>query len=80
MQITRSAAARPYATRGHHEMVALQLQGEAATDTETVTVGLSHFLPGGGASLSHSPRERVYVVVAGEMTVVAGGEEATLAA
>lgn len=78
MQITRGADACPYETRGHHDVVALRLQGPPATDAETVTVGLSHFLPGGGAARSSSPLERVYVVLEGEMSVVTDALEATL--
>ncbi len=40
--------------------------------------GLSHFLPGGGAEESGSALERLYVVVSGEVTVIAGGEEQVL--
>ena len=36
---------------------------------ERVVVGLSHFLPGGGADESSSKAERVYVVLEGQITV-----------
>jgi quercetin dioxygenase-like cupin family protein len=59
-------------------MAALRLQGHAATTTEVNWVGLSHFLPGGGAQSSASPLERIYVVVSGQLTVTSDGEEAVL--
>ena len=37
--------------------------------------GISHFLPGGGAGPDASPPEKVYYVLAGELTVIAGGKE-----
>lgn len=43
-------------------------------------MGLSHFLPGGGAALDASPFEKVYVVLEGEVTVEAKGERVVLCA
>ena len=37
--------------------------------------GISHFLPGGGAGPDASPPEKIYYVLAGELTVIAGGKE-----
>ena len=41
-------------------------------------VGLSHFLPGGGAGPDASPTEKVYTVLSGELTVIVGGKETVL--
>jgi mannose-6-phosphate isomerase-like protein (cupin superfamily) len=38
-------------------------------------VGMSHFLPSGHAGPDSSALEKVYVVIAGQLTVRAGGEE-----
>ena len=43
-------------------------------------VGMTHFLPGGGAGPDASPPEKVYVVLAGELTVIVGGKETVLKA
>jgi len=59
-------------------MRALRLQGWDATRTGAFWVGLSYFLPGGGADHDASNTEKVYVVVDGEVTVVTEREEATL--
>lgn len=41
-----------------------------AADVEgKITLGLSHFLPGGGAEMARSPKELLYYIVEGEMTV-----------
>lgn len=69
MQITRYADAKPYDAKRHFNMVGLQLQGNAASETEAFTCGLSLFLPGGGAEMSSSPAEKVYVVLQGEIVV-----------
>ncbi len=37
--------------------------------------GISHFLPGGGAGPDASPPEKIYYVLSGELTVIAGGKE-----
>jgi mannose-6-phosphate isomerase-like protein (cupin superfamily) len=78
MIVTRFAEARPYDAPGHDGVAALRLQGAEASDVEHFTVALSHILPGGGAEHAASPLERVYVVVAGEATVVTDEQEVTL--
>jgi quercetin dioxygenase-like cupin family protein len=78
MHVTRAGDAKPYDAAKHFGMVGLRLQGFDASPTENFWVGLSHFLPGGGAEESSSPLERVYVVLAGEVTVTTGGGETTL--
>lgn len=78
MQITRLAQARGYEAPGHHGMLGLRLQGFDASDTENFWVGLSHFLPGGGAERDATPVEKVYIVLAGEVTVITDDGETTL--
>jgi uncharacterized cupin superfamily protein len=78
VDVTTLADARPYEAPKHHAMVALRLQGWDASDTAAFWVGLSHFLPGGGAEHDATPLEKVYVVVAGEVTVVTDAGETTL--
>jgi quercetin dioxygenase-like cupin family protein len=78
MKVTRFADARPYVAPHHFEMRSLRLQGFEAGGPLTFWTGLSHFLPGGGAGPDASPLEKVYVVLAGELTVTAGGEEVVL--
>ncbi|MEM2273611.1 MAG: cupin domain-containing protein [Candidatus Bathyarchaeia archaeon] len=71
--------AKPYEAAGHFRMVALRLQHKETTGVESFWVGLSHFLPGGGAEMSAANFERVYVMISGEMTVVTeNGEEMVL--
>ena len=79
MQVTRLAEAKPYEAVRHFQMTGLRLQGFDASKTENFWVGLSHFLPGGGAEASQSPLERVYVVLSGAITVITDGGETTLA-
>jgi quercetin dioxygenase-like cupin family protein len=60
-------------------MAARRLQGHEATSTTANWVGLSRFLPGGGAGPSASGVERIYVVLDGEITVTGGdGAESVL--
>jgi quercetin dioxygenase-like cupin family protein len=61
---------KPYEAAGHFNMVAFRLQHKETTGVEKFWVGLSHFLPGGGAEMSASNVERVYVMLAGKMTVI----------
>lgn len=78
MLVKRYADAAPYDTPGHHGMVGLRLQGLEATPTETVWVGLSQFLPGGGADKQTSPVEKIYLVLDGRITVTTDDGEVEL--
>lgn len=81
MQITRFADARPYTAPKHHDMRGLRLQGFDASASTFAWTGLSHFLPGGGAEMDTSPLEKIYVVLAGEVTITLGdGSVETLGA
>jgi glyoxylate utilization-related uncharacterized protein len=78
MHVTRIADARPYEARGHFGMVGLRLQGYDASPSRFGWAGLSHFLPGGGAEASASDIEKIYVCIAGEVTVMTDAGEAVL--
>jgi quercetin dioxygenase-like cupin family protein len=78
MLATRFADAKPYEAPNHRGVVGLRLQGFEAGGPTNQWVGLSQFLPGGGAGPDSTPFEKVYVVLDGEMTVVVGGEETVL--
>ena len=75
MQITRFAEARPYTAPKHFDMRSLRLQGFDASASRFAWVGLSHFLPGGGAEMDTSPLEKIYVVIDGEVTIELGNGE-----
>ena len=74
------AQVKPYAAPGHFNMVAMRLSGKEETGAQKFWVGLSHFLPGGGAEYAYedSPTEKVYIVLEGEITVKTKKEEFTL--
>lgn len=78
MLVKRFQDARPYEAPNHYDMRALRLQGFEADGPQGFWTGLSHFLPGGGAGPDSSPLEKVYVVLAGEISVRAGGETVRL--
>jgi len=68
----KDAEGTPYDAAKHSEVYGLQKFTEA--DTKRTTVCYSYFQPNGGAELSSSPKERVYYVVKGSITVC-GPEE-----
>jgi quercetin dioxygenase-like cupin family protein len=78
MRVTRLDDAAPYEAPNHFDMRSLRLQGFNDGGPKNFWVGLSHFLPRGGAGPDSSPLEKVYVVVAGQLTIRAGGEEVVL--
>ncbi|MBV6656785.1 MAG: cupin domain-containing protein [Devosiaceae bacterium] len=78
MHIKRFADAQPYEAPNHFGVVGLRLQGFEEGGPTNQWVGLSQFLPGGGAGPDSTPFEKVYIVLEGEMTITVGGEEQTL--
>jgi len=69
MQKVTLGDVKPYEAPKHFAMTALRLHGKEETGSQNFWVGLSHFLPGGGAEFDASPVEKVYFVLEGEITV-----------
>lgn len=78
MHLKRFEDAQPYQAPNHRDVVGLRLQGFEDGGPTNQWVGLSQFLPGGGAGPDSTPFEKVYVVLQGEMTIESGGVEEVL--
>ena len=80
MLTKRFSEALPYDAPNHRGVVGLRLQGFEEGGPKNQWIGLSQFLPGGGAGPDSTPFEKVYIVLEGEMTVLVGGQETVLRA
>lgn len=78
MDVKRFKDAKPYEAANHRGYHSLRLFGAEAGGPSDLIVGLSYFMPGGGAGPDASPTEKVYFIVAGEMTVIVDGKETVL--
>jgi mannose-6-phosphate isomerase-like protein (cupin superfamily) len=78
MKVMRLNDVKAYQAAKHFNMTAMRLQGKEETGVQKFWVGLSHFLPGGGAEFDASPTEKVYIVLGGAVTVKTEKEEVTL--
>ena len=78
MLVKRFADAKAYEAPNHRAYSSLRLFGADAGGPKQFLMGLSHFLPGGGAGPDSSPTEKVYTILSGELTVIVGGEETVL--
>lgn len=78
MDITRFDAAPAYEAPGHTDMRMVRLQGREAGPSDTMWLGVSHILPGGGTTLDASGVEKMYVVLDGEVTISNGTETVAL--
>ena len=80
MKKVRLEDVKPYEAPKHFKMVALKLHGKEETGAEKFWMGLSYFLPGGGAEYAYedSPTEKVYFVLEGEVTIKYKKEEIVL--
>ena len=61
---------KPYQAPKHFNMTALRLHGKEESGAQKFWMGLSHFLPGGGAEYDESSTEKIYFVLDGEVTVI----------
>jgi quercetin dioxygenase-like cupin family protein len=71
---------KPYQAPKHFNMTALRLHGKEESGSKKFWMGLSHFLPGGGAEYDASPTEKIYFVLDGEVTIKSDKEEIVLKA
>ncbi len=78
MRVKRFSEAKTYETPNHRDFTGLRLFGAEAGGSKNLIVGISHFLPGGGAGPDATPPEKVYFVLTGELTVIVDGKETVL--
>ena len=71
MNVTRFAKAPPYFPEAHEGMKCVRLQGHEAGPAEALWLGVSEMAPGGHTELAASGVEKHYVVLEGEVTVIA---------
>jgi len=72
----KDAQGTPYDAAKHWQVYGLQKITEA--QSKRTTVCYSYFQPNGGAEMSSSPKERVYYVVKGSITVSGPNEKHVL--
>ena len=71
MNVTRFSQAPQYFPPNHEGMRCVRLQGHEAGPAEVVWLGVSTIEPGGHTDLKGSGVEKHYVVLSGEVTVIA---------
>jgi len=78
MLLKRFDEAEAYEAPNHWDVKGLRLQGFEEGGPKNQWVGLSQFLPGGGAGPDSTPFEKVYVVLEGEMTITVDGKSSVM--
>lgn len=78
LNVKRLRDAPRYDAPNHFDVRALRIQGLDAGGSEKVWVGLSYFLPEGGAGPDAGALEKIYVILSGQMTLRAEGQEVVL--
>ena len=66
-KITRKNEAYTYEAAGHFDVRTTRLHDPQDVNSGGITMGLSHFLPGGGSSYGFNDKESVYYVIEGQM-------------
>ena len=75
MIVRKLNEARHYEAPNHRKSESLRIYGAEMGGSKALIFGISHFQPGGGAGPDASPPEKIYHVLKGELTVIAGGKE-----
>ncbi|MGB8389768.1 cupin domain-containing protein [Mycobacterium sp.] len=78
MNVTRVSGAPAYLAPLHHGVSMVRLQGHEAGPSERFWVGLSTYQPGGVAEIAAVREETVYVVLDGELAIVAEETETVI--
>jgi uncharacterized cupin superfamily protein len=80
MKIVRSSQLVPYEAKGHYKMLAQRVHNKEISGSEMLTLGLSWFLPGGGAEFNTVGQgmELIYYIVEGTMTLTTDKETTVL--
>jgi len=73
-KITKKQQAIKYEPPGHFDVLCTRLHNADEVEDGTIVMGLSHFLPGGGAEMAPARFEMVYYIAVGEMTVTMESE------
>ena len=71
-KVTSANEAVTYEPPGHYDVRCTNLHKPDQVNDGEISLGLSHFLPGGGAEMAPAPVEMFYYIVEGEMTVTTG--------
>ena len=66
-KITRKNEAYKYEAPGHFDVRSTRLHDPGDVNAGTITMGLSHFLPGGGCDYGSNARESIYYIIEGQM-------------
>lgn len=68
-KVTKACEAVTYEPPGHYDVRCTNLHKPVDVEAGEISLGLSHFLPGGGAEMAPAPVEMFYYIAEGEMTV-----------
>ena len=66
-KITRKDEAYTYEAPGHYDVRTTRLHDPQDVNSGGITMGLSHFLPGGGCNYGSNAKESVYYIIKGQM-------------
>lgn len=77
-KITKKDEAYSYDAAKHYDVRTTRLHDPQDVNDGKLTIGLSHFLPGGGCEFGNNAKESVYYIIEGEMTVKTDDNEVTM--
>lgn len=67
-----------YEGKGHYECLTTRLHNADEVNEGHTTMGLTHFLPGGGSHMAPAPCELIYYCVDGQVTISFGDDNTSV--
>jgi quercetin dioxygenase-like cupin family protein len=73
-KVTRKDEAYKYEAPKHFDVRTTRLHDPQDVNEGVITMGLSHFLPGGGCEFGANPLESIYYIIEGQMELKVEGD------
>lgn len=77
-KITKKDGSYEYEAAGHFKCKTTRLHDPVDVNDGKITMGLTHFLPGGGCEFGNNTAESIYYIEAGQMLLKTDDEEVLL--
>lgn len=77
-KVTKKNESYVYEAKGHFKCLTTRLHDPDDVNDGKITMGLTHFLPGGGCEFGSNDKESIYYIIEGQMELTTEDGKTTL--